>query len=301
MAMVFWIFSYNRGEFLRNCVKSIEDCAPGNAIRIFDDHSSDAETRALLAQLAQRYPVHSPQPKKNGGTKHGGLYANMQAAFEACADDELVCFLQDDTQLVRPVEAAEFVRMREYLAHHGPCFIQGAFLRGSNKKRDRSLTRFDPDKRVYFVDRLQRAAGAFYSDICIFHTGALRAAEWRFIPRESCNEEMARKKLRQMAYWPYPFAAWLPYVPAFRGKTQTFALRWAQKIRRCGFYPIHYLSADENRAFLARDIDCLPYAEDFLSTDVPLPQPWIYYPLQGKSWLKQLNAIELKIRKWGSR
>lgn len=298
MALVFWIFSYNRAEFLKNCVTSIEQCAPGCAIHIFDDHSSDAQTRALLASLAEKYPVHVPPAPDSGGNKHGGLYANMQAAYELCAPGDLACFLQDDTQLVRLITAQEVGRLETYCLTQGPGFIQAAFMRGCNRKKDQPRTRFEAAQQVYFVDRLASSAGAWYSDICLFQVQQLRDAQWCFVPREGANEQAARANLRQMAYWRDPFVAWLPYVPAFRGKQQTWALRWAHKKRRCGFYPLRVMSAAATRNFLARDPDRLPYAEDFLQADAALPEPWIYYPLQGKSWLKQLNSLEIKIRRW---
>ena len=298
MALVFWIFSYNRGEFLQNCVASIEHCAPDCAIRIFDDNSGDKDTRAVLARLKEKYPVHSPQPQTVGGNKHGGLYANMQAAYELSDASDLVCFLQDDTQLVRPITPAEIARLENYCSTQGPGFIQAAFIRGCNRRKDQARTRFDAVRQVYFVDRLSSSAGAYYSDICIFHTQQMRNCGWNFVPRESGNESAARAQLQQMAYWRDPFLAWLPYVPAFRGKQQTWALRWAQKRRRCGFYPIKIMDEEETRNFLARDPARIPYAEDFLRADESLPKPWIYYPLQGKSWLKHLNSLEIKLRRW---
>lgn len=298
MALVFWIFSYNRGEFLQNCVASIERCAPGCAIRIFDDNSSDMETRALLTQLEKKHSVHFPEPLSGESNKHGGLYANMQKAFELSEADDLVCFLQDDTQLVRAITQEEIARLENHFSIRGPGFVQAAFMRGCNREKDQAKIRFDKVSQVYFVDRLSSSAGAYYSDICIFHTQQMRNSGWRFVPRESGNESLARTQLRQMAYWRDPFLAWLPYVPAFRGKQQTWALRWAQKHRHCGFYPIQIMSAEDTQEFLARDPMQIPYAEDFLHAAASLPEPWIYYPLQGKSWLKHLNSLEIKLRRW---
>jgi glycosyltransferase involved in cell wall biosynthesis len=117
MAMQFWVFSYNRGEFLKNCISSIEFCAPGSRIRIFDDNSNDPATRDALAELAKRHEVVTPDTGENQKNKHGGLYANMQAAFEACEDEDLVCYLQDDMQLVRPISPEEVAQLDAYLSH----------------------------------------------------------------------------------------------------------------------------------------------------------------------------------------
>lgn len=301
--LVFWIFSYNRGQFLKNCVASIEACAPGCAIRIFDDHSSDPETRQILAQLSQQHSVCYPQSDNSQQSKHGGLYANMQSAFDMSSGDDLVCFLQDDTQLVRPLSQEDIDELSLFFAtSKRPCFVQPAFRLGRNREKEKKLVRFDLEQPVYYIDRLKSSAGAFYSDICLFRVSDLRAVNWQFVIRESGNEQQARQCLAQMAYWRNPFAAWLPNVPAFRGKTQTLALRIAQKIRRSGFYPLAYLTQEQNRAFRQRAGESVPYAEEFLELQSGhLTRPWIYYPLQGSSLLKWLNSAELKLRRWFGR
>ena len=39
------IFSYNRGEYLKNCVESVRRNIPDATIRVYDDCSDDPETR----------------------------------------------------------------------------------------------------------------------------------------------------------------------------------------------------------------------------------------------------------------
>src|SRR5690606_21926670 len=51
LKMLFCIFSFNRGRFLQNCVDSIEQCAPGARIVVFDDSSYDEATKEVLEQL----------------------------------------------------------------------------------------------------------------------------------------------------------------------------------------------------------------------------------------------------------
>lgn len=296
--LVFWVFSYNRGNFLQHCIASIEQCAPGCAIRIFDDRSPDPETRQILEDLSGRHSVHYPADS-GAQSKHGGLYANMQAALTLSGDEELVCFLQDDMQLVRTVTPEDIQRLEHFFATAAkPCFMRPTFLHHRNPVKDKRLTRYDLERRVYYVDRFKNSAGAFYSDVCLFRPKDLRAVGWAFVPREANNERQARERLAQMAYWRDPFASWLPNVPAFRGKARTWALRMAEKKRRCGFYPLAYMTPEQTQAFLLRDDQTLPYAEDFLQVrDGDLPKPWIYYPLQGSRWLKRLNNVEVKLRK----
>lgn len=294
------VFSFNRGEFLQNCVASIERCLPGCTLTVFDDNSDDPATRQILAAIAERHTVVRPHAMTADPTKHGGLYANMQAAFERQQPGSIVCFLQDDMQVVRPVSTVETAALSEYLVHAPAAgFLQPAFLKGCNRHSDGPLTRIARDAPGYHVDRLGSSAGAWYSDVLIASVDKLRAANWTFLPRESSNERQARESLDQIVYLKNPFAAWLPLAPAYRGKTRTLALRHAERSSRSGFYPLREMSGEETKAFVDRDAAVLPYAEDFLSvTNGTVPEPWIYHPLQGRRLLKTLNSIELKLRRF---
>jgi glycosyltransferase involved in cell wall biosynthesis len=296
--MHFIVFSFNRGEFLDNCIASIEYCAPDADITIFDDDSDDLATRQRLQSLAARHRVIYPEPGP-GNSKHGGLYANMQSAFERLEPDDVTCFLQDDVQLVRKLSAEDFDAIARYFdTVDNAGFIQPAFLRGCNRLTDQAQIRFDAAAGGYLVDRLNRSAGAWYSDIFVVRARDLRDVGWKFLARESRNELQARERLRQMLYLKNPFAAWLPCPPAWRGKTRTIALRLAHRLSGCGYYPLRYMSDAENELFRQRDARILPVAEDFLDVDgSEPPEPWIYHPLQGRRLLKLLNSAELKIRR----
>lgn len=298
--MHFWVFSYNRGVFLQNCVESIEQCAPMCTLTVFDDNSNDPETQRILANIRKKHQVMTPEAA-TAESKHGGLYANMQQAFESMPDGELMCFLQDDTQLVRTVAEQDFADIRAYFNQfHDAAFVQPAFLRGSNKAAESHLTRYDPSCRMYFVDRFERSAGAYYSDIHVADVQRLRSKDWKFQPRESGNELQAKASFRQIAYLRVPFAAWLPNVPAFRGKIQTWAMRKAQTLSNSGFYPIKIMTDSEAERCRRRENSVIPYAEDFLSVKgEAVSRPWTYYPLQGRRWLKRLNQLEVLIKHIG--
>lgn len=297
--MQFVVFSYNRGVFLENCIASIERCAPGHKVAIFDDNSDDADTQRILGALAERHTVWLPEVAGAGKSKHGGLYSNMQSALERLDENTLMCFLQDDVQLVRGISEKEVTRFAHYFdAVETAGFIQPAFFKGSNRHSDLALTRFDPELGGYRVDRFRHSAGASYSDILISRVRNLRNAGWTFLQREAKNELQARAKFRQMLYLRNPFVAWLPCTPAYRGKVRTWALRRAHRLSGAGFYPLRYMNAAEEEAFVNRDAHVLPVAEDFLEVSgAELPKPWIYHPLQGRRMLKSLNSAELRIRR----
>lgn len=135
--MQFWILSYNRGEFLKNCVASIEYCAPQCGINIFDDNSTDQITRVILADLSVRHSVHYPPAADAVAGKHGGLYGNMQSALERVEQEDIICFVQDDMQLVRPISYDELQRIEKHFAEHSAIgFISPTFLKGCNRDKD---------------------------------------------------------------------------------------------------------------------------------------------------------------------
>jgi len=293
----FFVFSFNRGEFLANCIRSLERCAPHCGITVVDDNSSDPATLEVLSQVAAKHCLIQPRAAESG--KHGGLYANMQTAFDSCADNALFCFLQDDMQLVRSLDEDETARLAGILASAAtPCLLQPAFMKGADRRRHKDLIRYQTATDSYCIDRLRHSAGAWYSDILIGHAGRLREVGWRFLPGEAANEQQARHKLGQLLYLKNPFVAWLPNVPAWRGKTRTLGLRLAHKAGNCGFHPLRCLSPEQAAGFTARDPSLLPIAEDWLALcEGSLPAPWRYHPLQGRRVLKLLNSVELKLRR----
>lgn len=306
----FLVFSFNRGEFLAHCIHSIQRCAPGCAITVHDDNSSDAYTQQVLADLAEQdNGIAVVQPPADSETsKHGGLYGNMQSACAAVDDNTLICTLQDDMQLVRPLRRADlenwlalYNKQHNIKQHHG--FLQPAFLKSLGAKVSAKDVRYDSNKQVYLINRQQRSAGAWYSDVFMIQARLLREHNWQFARRESGNEQQARQHFEQMGYLRNPFVAWLPGAPAWRGKRRTLAMKLAERKRHCGFYPFSIMSEEENAAFCDRDAAQLPIAEDWLSlradngASTPLEKPWFYYPLQDQRALKLANRLELGLGK----
>lgn len=294
--MHFCVFSFNRGLFLKNCIESIEACCPGAGITVFDDDSDDPGTKQVLADVVQRHRVE--QPGNHSTHRLGGLYGNMQSALEVHGEEDTLCFLQDDTQLVRPlteqdlreIEAA--FRDKPDLGFISPCFIRGRTL-------DRG-TEFQPDSHntLYFRKPDQRSVGRHFSALLIAKPARLAQPGWRFRGSEPENDGLASQLFGSMGYLHTPFAMWLPEVPAYRGKKKTLGLKLAEKKRRCGFYPFEILGEEEARALRQRDPAILPKAEDFLRcTPEDPPKPWAYNPLTDTGWIKLLNQVEVGARK----
>ncbi|NNE62520.1 MAG: glycosyltransferase, partial [Gammaproteobacteria bacterium] len=154
--MIFCIFSFNRGTFLRNCIQSIENCAGQSKIIVFDDNSDDPETVEVLQDIKARHTL--VQPGHSSQHHLGGLYGNMQSALEYCRDEDLVCYLQDDTQLVRPLTAHTITAINgafDRLPRLG--FLHPCFVKGINRSRGATYL-YDNDSRLYYRAPTQRSA-----------------------------------------------------------------------------------------------------------------------------------------------
>lgn len=295
--MDFFVFSYNRGPFLRNCVESIERCAPDAGITVYDDESDDPETVQILRLLSARYNV--VHGKHDAANPHGGLYSNMQAAYDSLDNEHIVCFLQDDTQLVRPITADDMAFIERYFSEHPECgFLAPVFLRRITKQKTLARFEYDPGYGVYFCrHQNDKCAGVYYSDIFVSTAERLREAGWRFQQSELENEQQARECFGEMGYMYAPFMMWLPNGPAFRNREKPLAYRLAEKQNRCGCYPFRYMAEHDIERLKGRPPSERPIAEDFLDTvDTGLEKPWIYHPLKRSRLLRKFYKIESFIR-----
>lgn len=290
--MNFYIFSFNRGRFLDNCVTSVERFAPDALIFIYDDQSDDPGAIRVLDRLSRKHQVIPNNPDVSD--KHGGLHANMQAAFNAMPDDEWFCFMQDDMQVVRPVTFDDIAYVDEFFTRYPNAgFLHPGFLKGCNRERDIGLIRYDPSMGVYFRRQGKNSAGTYYSDIMISNSSRLRSRAWRFDRREAKSEKSAKASFSEMGFMLNPFVMWLPSVPAYRGKKKTFALRYAEKLQKAGFYPLIDMTVNDVTKLMRRDPAVLPVAEDFLRcTNPDIEKPWAYYPLQKRRLLKLIDRLE---------
>lgn len=298
--MIFFVFSYNRGPHLRNCIESIEICAPGHRIIVYDDASNDPETQQVLKNITQRHEVRTGDDKKSGD-QHGALYINMQKAIESLEEKTLICFLQDDTQLVRRIDDQDL----EFLEDHFEKFPSAGFLAPVFQKRitrQRTLDRFIyyKDRGVYVCEHQSKkqVAGVYYSDISITRSDRLRSVNWKFVPGEFENEQQAKQNFLEMGYLFAPFAMWLPNPPAYRDKKKSFTFQLAEIVNKAGFYPFRIMDAVAVERLKKRPTTQVPIAEDFLSVTVDgLKSPWIYDPLRRYRILRKLAKLETFLKR----
>lgn len=302
--MHFYVLSYNRGVYLKNCIASIEECVESPTITVFDDNSTDPETCIILESIAREHRVITPSPEDHTQYKCGGLYRNMQLALNDCPSNTLLCFIQDDTQIVRPLNDDDFQDIDSFFQKNASsCFLSPAFIRESTRKRHKGKMVYNSERQTYAREDSTQSAGVFFSAISIAHADRLKAISWLFEPKEKLNDKKAKRlNLPKMETMKSPFIMWLPNVPAYRGKIKTWALKKAEQLNHCGFYPYHILDHTENIAFRTRPASKQPYAENFLSLKNPknedkITKPWIIYPLENRRLLKKLNQAELFLRR----
>ncbi len=292
----FVVFSYNRGVYLRNCVSSIERLAPQSHVMLVDDCSDDQATREIVEQISQRHQLVTPADDPSAN-KHGGLYPNMQQAFDALPDNHLFTYLQEDMQLVRPWSALDSDRLQQFFeSDENNGFLYNNFLKGHDEKRYRQILDYRDDSDTYVRNDAEGGRGLYYSDIFTSRTDRLRSVNWQFQRSEWANDAQAARCFNRMGFMASPISMFLPSVPAHRNRQRTWAMRKAESASRSGFYPIQSLSLSETDKFMQRDKSILPVAEQFLKTDPPAPTlPWEYGPFQSQRWFKRLHQLQTRL------
>ncbi|MGM0648710.1 MAG: glycosyltransferase [Bacteroidota bacterium] len=296
--MIFCVFSFNRGRFLKNCISSIESCAPNHTIAIFDDNSNDPETIKILQSYKEKYKIYQPDASIDSKHHLGGLYGNMQRAFEEYSEADLLCYLQDDTQLVRPIDDQDIAVIQQTFENSPSLgFISPCFIRGINLTKGAQYS-YNKRQNLYFKEQSKHSSGTYFSALLITKPNRLINLQWSFLGSEPKNDGAAKEKFSKLGYLFAPFAMWLPEVPAYRGKNKTLGLKLAEKKRKCGYYPYSLMTKKEIDNLQKRPHADLPIAENFLQCEsYEPPKPWSYNPLTTTKFLKKLNQIEVIARR----
>lgn len=164
------VFSYNRPRHLDNCLKSIADLYPDAHLVVFDDNSSHPDVEKVLKRHGCQFRLG-----KGGSGRHGGLYDNMQMAYEEALEGgfDYLLTLQDDLQLLRPVDdrvRAEFDDAFEKFAHVGSLEVR--FSRTLTTPHEIAGPPATPDA--------EPSAFRDYQDVGLLHLGRLKEKGWDF-------------------------------------------------------------------------------------------------------------------------
>lgn len=289
-----YIFSYNRGQFLENIIESCKSYAPLATLTVVDDNSSDPATVEFLKKLPEQ--VNLIQPNKAEGTRHGGLYNNMQTALNS-ADSEWVLFIQDDMQLVRPLDESDYQYIEDFFNRFSSqAFLSPVFLKGQRHRRDKRITRINVDFPSYYREYPEKkhSTGLTYADVVIAHRKRLLEQDWNFSASERDNAKKAKESFGAMGFMAHPFVMYLPQVPVYRGKVKTLAVKIAEKL--AGSEPKIFIDRDKPfwEQFKSRDLTKLPVAEEYLQCcDSRVKKPYQYSAVNAYPLLRVLHKLTL--------
>jgi hypothetical protein len=292
------IFSFNRGRLLLNCLASVRRYIPDVPITVFDDASTDAETCAILGDIRRegsaRVLVAESPPKHWTTRSDGGFNANIQSFVDVHALSTYALILQDDLQVVRPLEPRDLGGIDQvFFDFPKSPFVSPLFLYSSLCQYV-DMESVKGDSLTFSLRYDYEYSGFFH--VCVAHISRLRAAKWRFVD-ELVASVAAREAFGTMPFLRQPFVAHVPSPPTFRHRGKTLAQRIWER-HRAGLYPIDPLSdSDVQRLFSLRDT--FPTAESFLtSKSFWGSHPWPYIKLGGApASLRALDRIENGLRR----
>jgi glycosyltransferase involved in cell wall biosynthesis len=275
-----YVFSYNRPQFLDNCLASIQRHSPGARVRVFDDDSRDPGVAEVLERWREQHSVRLiPRGAATAGL-HGGLYNNMQRAFETGVSEgvELALYIQDDMQLVRDIRDFDIDNAKRYFATTPNTIeLYVSYFKEMYRHINKDGFDFDNESKVYLSRVPRKTAPGTFCDVGFFHFGRMKELAFSFAQGEGENAEKMLGSSFVMACYAYPFMMNLPFPKTEYYRSKQFLLRAAEWWVCAGFYPYEPMSPAKVAGLLERDLETLPEAEDYLSAQgLDKPGPWIF-------------------------
>lgn len=269
--VIIFVFSYNRGQFLENCIQSIKSLASDCETIIIDDESTDPETIEVLHRAKAFFKVITPEEITTSEHKTGGLYNNMQLAITLTRkqNKKYAIFLQDDMQIVRSIGNGDVTRWSQFFKANPECMqIQSCFLKRWFYERDRKNISLDSTETAFFRSSSESAFEGFssFSAVGIFNIDRLQTLYPHFHQGEHKNNWYATKAGIKMGLAKNPFMMWLPFPISNRGKKRNLPLQLIEALGQCGFYPYKYMSENDARRLKESPNSELPIAEEYLYT-----------------------------------
>lgn len=274
-----YIFSYNRANYLDNCLKSISVLNMNESIFIIDDRSDDKKTCKILNKYSKKYEVI--QPSKDGNDKnYGGLYSNMNYALDHASSNgfKYALFLQDDTQLVRQITKRDIDNFDKFFTKNLRAFEIHVFFEKKYHIDRKNFCTPDITGLAHFRTKEHKGHRAF-TDIGLFNIKRTKEFLGSFKKDEFENEDFALKRNSLLGFYKYPIGHWLPFPMVLRGRKASKLLLISDKIAKADVYPIKMLDKKTvDKLFQQSKASTSPrYAEDWLETYSKLPyEYWSY-------------------------
>ena len=275
------VFSYNRGQLLSNCVRSIERFSPETEIVVFDDGSDDEITQRSLEAIRSR--GHQVLVNADiASASRGNLYANMNHALELAGERgfPLLHLMQDDLQFVwRDPRLVDDIG-----ALLAACSDAGQVLIHFWKRLSVDLSTVFESVQAYRASRALAAIG-------VVDVERLSSHGFRFHASESASAAYAAERGLWSYGIPNPVVARVPWPMHARHR----AMAGAEKESRAEFL-VRPLDAGAIERLKTRSLQTRPFGEDFV---VPWGwRCWQPYPTGAsyRIWLRSLIAIAVRRR-----
>ena len=200
-----FVFSFNRGQFLNNCILSVRKCAAEVPLTVIDDCSNDPDTLLVLEKLRKDYEVISNDKIHQKEKKTGGLAGSMNQAMEIASSRNVqyAFFLQDDMQFVRTMRDIDLANVEKYFELIENTFqISTNFIRQISSDAYLSKNGIVAGGRAY-VRRDEIANGkSYFSDTGIFTSSVSKIISATLI---SVKIEIASVRNPEVLYVAEPF------------------------------------------------------------------------------------------------
>ncbi len=288
-----FVFSYNRGKYLRNCIDSIRRHVPSSRVTVVDDASTDPETCKVLEDISGHTTV--VKRSKMLGI-YGGYWNNMQYTIDELSQSDWAVFIEDDMQFIRPVLQEDLERIELFFDKFPKSgYLALEFMKEELRDRDYETVSIDESVPVYFFrDEAEAYRGTIYcSNIGAVNIKYMRSIKYRLGEDEKQTREKAKIAFDKMGFYPYPLLMFLPFSEAVKNSKRTLVRRLVEKWYKAGFYPYRDLSEAKLVELLERDLSVLPITGDYLTTKNTPPQHSYVY----KDSMKRCNGVIRRLEK----
>jgi hypothetical protein len=276
------VFSYNRGQLLANCLRSIERFSPETTVVIFDDRSDDPQTLEELEAIAAR--GHEVIVNDEVSTaEYGNHNANLDRAVQLsrARGYRLLHLVEDDTQFVwhNPGLAAEVSSI--FAALPDAVQVSPLFWKFASKASGVLVA----GQAAY---RLRQAPGCAIGFVDV---DRLAERGFRHLADEAQTTALGAELGLELLAVPNPVVSRVPWPPYTRHR-----VGMGSSIRTTKPFLVKPLDVDMVHRLTTRDLETPPYAEDYC-----VPWGWRCWSPYGwtssyGTWLRGLLIVALRRR-----
>jgi len=265
MKIPVYIFSYNRLQYLKNAINSVEKFYPYSTIYIVDDGSDDADMLEFIQQNTTMYNFIFPNSSVCGD--RGGLYANLNYCVHHAQQHEYehVLFMFDDIQIVRKVNETELINDINFLFENP-------------KKMYNIVPAFFPITEKYIgIDAALDVCDNYYvlrdgfdiptqrfNEPGVYSIKNFISLMETFENSERQNQKKCKERNLFSPHSCFPIGSRLPFQEYTRRGRDIKAITFLNKVSQRGFYPFEDMPSTIIDMLFNRTKDKLAYAEKWL-------------------------------------